>query len=126
MAKQFGDRVREARKNAGLTQAGLAALIHLNETTISRIENGSQVTSFETMIEFSNKLNVHLDFLLCDYLTGETVEHDPVVQEILELLKPLPDNYRKYVRDNLVKIIEAFPTPVGDSLKAESDKTSKQ
>ncbi|MCB7303587.1 helix-turn-helix domain-containing protein [Bariatricus massiliensis] len=122
MKKSFGDRVREARKNAGLTQAELAQKMNLSETTISRIENGSQVTSFETMVEFSDGLNVHLDFLLCDYLSGVSAEHDPVVQEILELLAPLPDNYRRYVRDNLIHVIEAFPTPSGKPSK----KSAKQ
>ena len=122
MKKSVGDRVREARKNAGLTQAELAQKMNLSETTISRIENGSQVTSFETMVEFSDGLNVHLDFLLCDYLSGVSAEHDPVVQEILELLAPLPDNYRRYVRDNLIHVIEAFPTPSGKPSK----KSAKQ
>lgn len=120
MNKTFGDRVREARKNAGLTQAELAGRMHLSETTISRIENGSQITSFETMVKFSDGLNVHLDFLLCDYLNGSSAEHDPVVQEILELLAPLPDNYRRYVRDNLKNIIESFPITTGKSLKEKS------
>lgn len=113
MEKTFGDRLREARKNAGLTQAELASQLNLNETTISRIETGSQVTSFQSMIKFSETLNVHLDYLICDYLAGDTTEHDPVVQEILELLAPLPENYRLYVRDNLKHIIEAFPVPTG-------------
>lgn len=42
MEKNFGTRVRQARHKAGLTQAALAEKLNLEETTISRIENGSQ------------------------------------------------------------------------------------
>lgn len=44
MEKNFGTRVRQARHKAGLTQAALAEKLNLDETTISRIENGSQAT----------------------------------------------------------------------------------
>ena len=40
MEKNFGTRVRQARHKAGLTQAALAEKLNLDETTISRIENG--------------------------------------------------------------------------------------
>lgn len=53
MEKNFGTRVRQARHKAGLTQAALAEKLNLDETTISRIENGSQATSFATMLNFS-------------------------------------------------------------------------
>ena len=52
MEKNFGTRVRQARHKAGLTQAALAEKLNLDETTISRIENGSQATSFATMLNF--------------------------------------------------------------------------
>ena len=54
MEKNFGTRVRQARHKAGFTQAALAEKLNLDETTISRIENGSQATSFATMLNFSD------------------------------------------------------------------------
>ena len=68
MEKNFGTRVRQARHKAGLTQAALAEKLNLDETTISRIENGSQATSFATMLNFSEALDVKFDYLICDYL----------------------------------------------------------
>lgn len=52
MEKNFGTRVRQARHKAGLTQAALAEKLNLDETTISRIENGSQATSFQPCLIF--------------------------------------------------------------------------
>lgn len=63
MEKNFGTRVRQARHKAGLTQAALAEKLNLDETTISRIENGSQATSFATMLNFSEALDVKFDYL---------------------------------------------------------------
>lgn len=65
MEKNFGTRVRQARHKAGLTQAALAEKLNLDETTISRIENGSQATSFATMLNFSEALDVKFDYLIC-------------------------------------------------------------
>lgn len=67
MEKNFGTRVRQARHKAGLTQAALAEKLNLDETTISRIENGSQATSFATMLNFSEALDVKFDYLICDF-----------------------------------------------------------
>lgn len=64
MEKNFGTRVRQARHKAGLTQAALAEKLNLDETTISRIENGSQATSFATMLNFSEALDVKFDYLI--------------------------------------------------------------
>lgn len=74
MEKNFGTRVRQARHKAGLTQAALAEKLNLDETTISRIENGSQATSFATMLNFSEALDVKFDYLICDYLMIQFIQ----------------------------------------------------
>ena len=78
---------------AGLTQAALAEKLNLDETTISRIENGSQATSFATMLNFSEALDVKFDYLICDYLDDSIHSKDPINAEILDMITPLPDNY---------------------------------
>ena len=37
---EAGNRIREAREKAGLTQAALARSLHMSRATISKIENG--------------------------------------------------------------------------------------
>ena len=115
----FGRRLRQARNNAGLTQSALAEKVNLDETTISRIENGSQTTSFQSMIHFSDVLNVHLDFLLCDYLQNESGISDPLTTEITELLSPLPDHYKLFIRDTIQNMIQAFPAACEDQSSPE-------
>lgn len=101
MEKNFGTRVRQARHKAGLTQAALAEKLNLDETTISRIENGSQATSFATMLNFSEALDVKFDYLICDYLDDSIHSKDPINAEILDMITPLPDNYKRLIRDNI-------------------------
>ena len=110
MEKNFGIRVRQARHKAGLTQAALAEKLNLDETTISRIENGSQATSFATMLNFSEAL----DYLICDYLDDSIHSKDPINAEILDMITPLPDNYKRLIRDNIRQLLEKIPPEMGE------------
>ena len=111
MEKNFGTRVRQARHKAGLTQAALAEKLNLDETTISRIENGSQATSFATMLNFSEALDVKFDYLICDYLDDSI---HPINAEILDMITPLPDNYKRLIRDNIRQLLEKIPPEMGE------------
>lgn len=113
MEKNFGTRVRQARHKAGLTQAALAEKLNLDETTISRIENGSQATSFATMLNFSEALDVKFDYLICDYLDDSIHSKDPINAEILDMI-PLPDNYKRLIRDNIRQLLEKIPPEMGE------------
>ena len=114
MEKNFGTRVRQARHKAGLTQAALAEKLNLDETTISRIENGSQATSFATMLNFSEALDVKFDYLICDYLDVSIHSKDPINAEILDMITPLPDNYKRLIRDNIRQLLEKIPPEMGE------------
>ena len=118
MDNKFGNRVRQARKNAGLTQAELAEKLNLDTTTISRIENGNLSTSFSSMLNFSKVLNVRFDYLISDYLEETPSISDPLDLEILELIRPLPDHYKRYIRDSIQSLIREFPTPAGSEEKS--------
>ena len=109
MSKEFGSRVRQARKNAGMTQAKLEKKMNLDTTTISRIENGNLSTSFSSMLNFSKVLNVRFEYLICDYLEEKPSISDPLELEILDLLRPLPEHYKRYIRDNIQSLIREFP-----------------
>ena len=60
MDKHFGCRVRQARKNAGLTQAALAEKLNLDETTISRIENGTRNPSLKILQRLADGMDMVL------------------------------------------------------------------
>lgn len=58
----FADRVREARKEAGLSQADLAKRVRVHKSEISNYENGTH-PAYWNLIELARALNVSLDWL---------------------------------------------------------------
>lgn len=63
--KTFGERLREARKAAGLTQGQLAALVGLKSyNPITQYERGINDPSLPTLIRLATELNRSVDWLL--------------------------------------------------------------
>lgn len=59
-----GERIRIARKNAGLTQKQLGEKLNLSYQTIAQWENGLRNPKYETIIRIAEALNLStLDFL---------------------------------------------------------------
>ena len=61
--KLLGKRIKELRKNAGLTQEKLAELIDIETTSLSGIESGRHFPSLPTIEKIANNLNVELKTL---------------------------------------------------------------
>ncbi len=63
-AFKFGVLLKEARKDAGLTQLDLADKLHTQKSAISRIENHSEDVKLSTLEKFASalgkKLEIHL------------------------------------------------------------------
>lgn len=55
---QVGERIKDARKRAGLSQEDLAALIGLSRVSVVNIEKGRQSPPIHLVLEISNALNV--------------------------------------------------------------------
>lgn len=115
---QHGKEFRYTR-SAGTSQSrsytgSTSRKLNLDETTISRIENGSQATSFATMLNFSEALDVKFDYLICDYLDDSIHSKDPINAEILDMITPLPDNYKRLIRDNIRQLLEKIPPEMGE------------
>ena len=61
--KLLGKRIKELRKNSGLTQEKLAELINLETTSLSGIESGRHFPSLPTIERIATQLNVELKTL---------------------------------------------------------------
>jgi transcriptional regulator with XRE-family HTH domain len=64
--KHFGQRLREARVNAGLSQSELEELSGIPKARLSRYENGHVAPSIQTLERLSRALNVSEASLLGD------------------------------------------------------------
>lgn len=60
----LGERLRQLRKERGLTQAQLAAILVSGESTISQWENGRRQIDIETVERLASFFGVSVDYLL--------------------------------------------------------------
>lgn len=60
----MGERVRELRKRAGMTQDDLAARTGMSKGFLSDIENGNRNVSSEFLLKLANALGASIDYLL--------------------------------------------------------------
>lgn len=57
-------RLRELRKNKGVTQLKLAMDLGLNQNSISRYEKGEREADYQTLIALADYFNTSIDYLL--------------------------------------------------------------
>lgn len=94
----IAERLREARKAAGLSQGRVAKLLQMHRPTVSEIEAGNRRVSAEELVKFAETYDVTVLWLL-----GETAEqlemNDPRLQlAARELSKLKPDDLDRLLR----------------------------
>ena len=57
-------RLKEIRKQRGVTQLKLAMDLNISQNTISRYETGEREADYTTLIRLADYFNVSLDYLL--------------------------------------------------------------
>lgn len=60
----LADRLKELRKNKGLTQKDLGNILGLGKTTISMYENGNSTPNDEIKLKICDYFNISLDYLI--------------------------------------------------------------
>lgn len=95
--EMIASRLREARKNAGLSQAQAAKLLDLHRPTVSEIEAGRRRVTAEEIRTFSKLYEISESWLLGG--SGTTGEQDPRVDlAARELSKLSKDDFERVVR----------------------------
>lgn len=94
----IAERIREARKMAGLSQAQVAKLLGLHRPSVSQIEAGERRVSADELGKLAGLLDVSVSWLLGD--APETIEtNDPRVQLAARELKKLkPEDLDRLLR----------------------------
>ena len=80
----LGSRIKEARKNQGLTQEQLAERADLSTTHISNIENAKKIPSLQAIVDIANALSVTTDSLLRDNIEQSKDIYRSEAQSILD------------------------------------------
>lgn len=83
--KTFGQRIRILRQKRGLTQAQMAAALHINIDHLGRIELGKRGVSIDLLLDIATMLNVSMDYLAtgADHSSKSTTELISQIREIL-------------------------------------------
>lgn len=57
-------RLKQLRKQRGISQLKLAMDLNMNQNSISRYETGEREADYATLIRFADYFNVSIDYLL--------------------------------------------------------------
>jgi len=81
--QNLGNRIREERLRARLTQEQLAEIVGCNDSYIGQIERGNKNPSLEIIVCIANALNVTIDYLLSDSIKMD--QADGMLEELISL-----------------------------------------
>ena len=82
---EFGQRMKEARKLAGMTQEELAEVLGIDKNHVSRLERGAKACSIDLLVEISGVLRVSTDYLL----TGKSIDREMMRTQVLSVISQL-------------------------------------
>lgn len=82
-------RLKELRKENGITQSELAKSLNVSRSSIAMYENGERIPSYETLEVFSDFFNVSILYLL----GKESVDYSN--EELFKINEKLSDNQKR-------------------------------
>ena len=83
MDKQIGQRLREMRQNAKLSQARVAAVVGSRQSAVARFESGDAHVPSAVMVRYADYFDVSLDYIYgrTDNPQGKLYEHKPKIEK---------------------------------------------
>lgn len=112
MNYDIGQRIRKYRQQNSVKQEELANHLYINQSTLSKIENGLICVNIEQLINVSNYLKINLSQLIPEvYILSNQID---VSHQIMELLQDI--KFHKDTNHQLIKRIASLE----DQLKAHN------
>lgn len=97
--KSFGKKIKNARKEMGLTQFELAEKINVSQNFLGDIERGIKLPSLPKLILLSNVLKLSLDNMFLDSLDNNLEEPEEIyytdkqLAVMKKVIKMINDNF---------------------------------
>jgi transcriptional regulator with XRE-family HTH domain len=113
--KNLGSRVREIRKERGMTQRVLACRMNVPRTYISKVEMGRVVPALVTLERIAAGLEVSETYLLCDESARRRddviagIVNDPFLAEIAQVADKLNPVHRALILRAVRDAVEYHP-----------------
>lgn len=85
----INERLKQLRKENGLTQTELAKKLNIGQTTIAAYENGTHDPQIFSLIAYANFFNCSVDYLLGreeDFVSTPVVANEPLTKSEKQLL----------------------------------------
>lgn len=121
----LADKLKEARKNAGLTQIELAEKLSVSRQAITKWETGKGIPDVDNLRMISRVLNVSIDFLLDDEevldktIIKEQINLDDYVKEGKLRSKKDAVVYAKYPNADITPLLAQKKSTKGQKVFAE-------
>ena len=98
----FPDKIKTRRAEYGYTQEQFSEIINISLSSYSKIENGFQKPSLDTLIKIAAKLNLSLDYLIFD--SGKSPENLTDIEKLIAISANIDKDKLKHVIDFLQSI----------------------
>lgn len=109
--KMIGMRIRNLRKNRGISQEELAESVDISATHISHIENGSTKLSLTVLVNIASVLSVQIDELLFDHVSSSS---DHIISNIIESLSSCSKQQLKIINEIMSATIKSLNTHLNE------------
>ena len=94
-------KLRELRKQAGLTMKQLGSAVGVAESTMSLYESGKRQPDFVTMKKFADYFGVSVDYLMDVTVANVEEQYSADEQTLLRGFRALPDDGKKEILEYL-------------------------
>lgn len=103
----FGNRLRDCRKNKGLSQSELARILNTNHSVIGKYERDDVKPSIDVVKKLAEVLNTTVAFLLGEAESDQLFK-DPEMLKRLKEINAMPEEDRKCVLYNLDAVLRDY------------------
>ena len=102
------NKIRELRKNLGISQRELEKNISFTQSQIAKWENGINQPTLPALIELANYFNCSIDYIAGrETEEGKIIVNNELSEEHLKLIKNY-DKLNKYARTKLLAYIDGL------------------
>ena len=105
-------RIRQLRKNAGVSQTELATKLNTTSDALSRLERGVAVPSFGRLVRIANTLSVPLSAFFEEETTDERRQ---IESAVCELVEQLPQESWPIIFEFARRMVDVGTPPQADS-----------
>ena len=105
LVKMLGQRIKQLRKDKGLTQKELAKRIELSHAQLNKYESGFNAPPIDRLVSLAETLDTSLDYLIL----GDEKEQQPPIHNtrLVQRLKVI-EGFESEDRETVIKLLDAM------------------